>query len=131
LANRLNGAPVQEVENADLMDPTMAYAIDPTGLQVIEEYLFPQYDEADREVLREEIARLEENAGYLQSYFNDHQLTDWRILEAATLQVFRISTMGITGFDNPLTLHSMEEPAMSLKSLREILSSYISSGDSR
>ncbi len=131
LANRLNGTPVQEVENADLMDPTMAYAIDPTGLQVIEAYLFPQYDEADKEVLREEIARLKENAGYLQSYFSDHQLSDWRILEAAKLQVFRIITMGITGFDNPLTLHSMEESAMSLRSLRAILSLYISSGDSR
>jgi len=131
LARRLNGPPIQEVENADLMDPTMAYAINPTGLQVVEEYLFPKYDKTNKKALVEEVALLTENAGYLRSYFTDHALTDWRILDAAKLQVFRVITMGITGFDNPLTLHSMEESAMSLKSLREVLIRYTDRKDSK
>jgi len=36
LTKRLNGPPVQEIENADLLDPSLARAIDPMGLQVIE-----------------------------------------------------------------------------------------------
>lgn len=124
LAQRLNGAPVQEIENADLLDPTMAYAINATGLQVIEEYVFPEYDESNRESLQEGVAQLEEDAGYLVSYFEDHQLADWRILDAAKLEIFRIITLGITGFDNPLTLHSLEESASSLQSLHQVLTRY-------
>lgn len=124
LARRLNGPPRQEVENADLMDPSMAYATDPRGLQVIEAYLFPKYDQANQEAFIEEVALLEENTGYLQSYFADHTLADWRILDAAKLQLFRVIATGITGYDNPLTLRSMRESATSLKSLREVLFPY-------
>jgi len=124
LARRLNGPPSQEVENADLMDPTMAYAINPSGLQIVEGYLFPKYDRAHKKALEKEVALLEENAGYLRSYFADHTLTDWRILDAAKLQVFRVIALGITGYDNPLSLHSMEESAMALNSLARVLFRY-------
>ena len=129
LSQRVNGPPNQEVENADLMDPAMVYEINPTGLQVIETYLFPKYDKANREELIEEVAILEKSADYLQSYFTDNTLSDWRILDAAKLEIFRIITLGITGYDNPLTLHSMHESAMSLKSLREVLISYTNRKD--
>lgn len=65
------------------------------------------------------------NSEYLLSYFLDHQLTDWRILDATKLEVFRIITLGITGFDNALSLNSLEESSMSLKSIREILRYYV------
>jgi len=131
LARRLNGPPRQEVENADLMDPSMAYAIDPRGLQVIEAYLFPKYDHTNQDAFIDEVVLLEENTGYLQSYFTDHTLADWRILDAAKLHLFRIIATGITGYDNPLTLHSMQESATSLKSLREVLLPYIDAKDSK
>lgn len=121
LAEMLNGAPVQEIDNADLLDPAMAYAIDPTGLQVIEEYIFPRALPKQRKHLQKEMESLVENSGYLKSFFTDQRPAVWRILDAARLQVFRILTLGITGFDNPLTLQSMEESAVSLQSLKEIL----------
>lgn len=124
LAERINGPPDQEVENADLMDPTMAYAVNPAGLQVIEEFIFPELDSSNREELDQELYELGKNTGFLVSYFRNAKLTDWRILDAAKLDIFRIITMGIAGFDNPLTLRSMEESAASLKSLQQILSLY-------
>src|SRR5690606_25866029 len=95
-----------------------------SGLQIIEAYLFPEYDSANKEALAAEVARLEENAGYLQTYFTDHSLADWRVLDAAKLQVFRLIALGITGYDNPLSLRSMEESAASLRSLRNVLILY-------
>lgn len=125
LTKRLNGPPVQEIENADLLDPSLARAIDPMGLQVIEPSIFPKYDTTSQQELISEIAHLITNTGYLVSYFADHQLEDWRILDAAKLEVFRIIALGITGFDNALSLNSMEESSASLKSLRDILYLYI------
>lgn len=124
LTKRLNGPPVQEIENADLLDSSLARAIDPMGLQVIEPFIFPKYEPTENQELIREIRHLITNTEYLISYFADHQLEDWRILDAAKLEVFRVITLGITGFDNALSLNSMEESSASLKSLRDVLGCY-------
>ncbi|HLR37638.1 MAG TPA: cytochrome c peroxidase [Chitinophagaceae bacterium] len=123
----VNGAPVPEVENADLLDPNYMRAIAPSGLQVIEELLFPFYDTGKKEELLEQLNLLLRNVGYYRDYFSDHSLADWRILDGAKLEIFRILTLGITGYDNPLTLHSMKESASSLKSLETVLCYYVKS----
>jgi cytochrome c peroxidase len=125
LTKRLNGPPVQEIENADLLDASLARAVDPVGLQVIEQLIYPEYDTAGKKELIGEVEHLITNTEYLVSYFADHQLAGWRILDAAKLAVFRIIALGITGFDNALSLNSMEESAASLKSLRGMLPYYI------
>jgi cytochrome c peroxidase len=125
LTERLNGPPVQEIENADLSDPSLARGVDPMGLQIIEELIYPGYDSTRKKELVSEVQYLVANTDYLISYFKDHQLADWRILDAAKLEVFRIITLGISGFDDPLSLNSMNECAESLKSLQHILGFYV------
>ena len=61
----------------------------------------------------------------MRSFFRITALADWRILDAAKMEIFRILTLGITGFDGPLTLRSMEECAEILESLQEVLVLYI------
>lgn len=124
LTERLNGPPVQEIENADLLDSTIARAIDPMGLQVIEQLIYPVYDTAVKEKLIRDVGHLITNTNYLLAYFTNQQLADWRILDAARLEVFRIIALGITGYDNGLSLNSMQESATSLQSLRDMLSYY-------
>ncbi|HRQ50038.1 MAG TPA: cytochrome c peroxidase [Agriterribacter sp.] len=126
LTERLNGPPVQGIENADLLDPSLARGIDPVGLQVIEELIYPVYDADRKKELAGEVEHLIINTKYLVDYFAGHELAGWRILDAAKLEVFRIIALGITGFDNALSLNSMEESAASLKSLRDMLPYYIS-----
>ena len=125
LSKRLNGPPVQEIENADLMDPSLARGVDPTGLQVIEEFLYPAYDTAHKKELVGQVRHLMTNTRYLISWFRDHDLADWRILDACKLEVFRVTTLGIAGFDNSLSLNSMEESAVSLESMRDVLFLYV------
>jgi cytochrome c peroxidase len=124
VTKKVNGPPVQEVENADLMNPTFIYPIDPHGLQVMEEMLFPKYDTTKKKKLIKELNLLQADCKVYKTYFSKHHLPDWKILDAAKLEVFRILTLGITGYDNPLTLNSMEESAVSLKSLRNVLRHY-------
>ena len=125
LTKRLNGPPVKEIENADLLDPSLARAIDPLGLQVIEQFIYPQLDTASRKALLSESEHLVTNTGYLLTYFSTHDLADWRILDAAKLEIFRIIALGITGYDNALSLNSMQESAVCLQSLRDVVSLYI------
>lgn len=125
LTARLNGPPVQEIENADLLDSSLARGVDPMGLQVIEQLIYPEYDAANKEVLISKVGHLVLNTNYLIDYFSDHQFADWRILDAAKLEIFRIIALGITGYDNGLSLNSMEESAASLKSLRDMLVYYV------
>jgi cytochrome c peroxidase len=126
LSDRLNGPPVQEIENADLLDPSMAFGIDPMGLQVIEALIYPHYDPVSKKELVNKVGHLATNTDYLVSFFTTHPLAGWRILDAAKLEVFRIIALGITGYDNPLSLNSMEESATALKSLQSVLEWYAS-----
>jgi len=125
LTKRLNGPPVVEVENADLLDSSLVRSIDPVGLQVAEEIIYPKYDNTRKNELISEVRHLIINTEYMMSYFSSFSLADWRILDAAKLEVFRIIALGITGYDNALSLKSMEESSMALKSLRDMLTLYI------
>lgn len=122
--NFVNGPPVQEVENADLLNPALAYAMNPSGLQVMEEMLYPQYDAIHRKALIKQLNLLQSNCKIYIDYFSGHPISSWRILDAARLEVFRILTLGITGYDDPLSLNCMNESAISLESLKKILSPY-------
>lgn len=124
LTKRLNGAPVQEIENADLLDPSLARGTDPMGLQVIEEFIYPNFHKNTQQELTTAVGHLITNTDYLISYYSDHAFADWRILDAAKLEIFRILTLGITGFDTPLSDNSMEESAVALKSLQNALKYY-------
>ncbi len=121
---RVNGPPVQEVDNADLLNPAYTFAIRPSGLQVIGALLFPKYNYANKKKLVKQLQLLVSNCNIYESYFTNHRLTAWRILDAAKQEVFRILTLGITDYDNPLIQNSMEESAAALESLKGVLARY-------
>ena len=119
----VNGPPVIEV------DRYSAQTFQPGGLQVIEPFLFPQYDSSKRNELITQLKQLDTQCDKYKAYFSNVALLDWQIYDAAKLELVRIETLGITGFDNPLTLHSMQESASALKGLKQILKLYLDEGD--
>jgi cytochrome c peroxidase len=56
--------------------------------------------------------------------FINIDILDWQLFDAVKLEVFRIMTLGITGFDNPLSLKSMQECSASLVSLQKVIDRY-------
>ena len=113
----VNGAPVQEVELS-------GQVFEPAGLQVIEGYLFPQVDTARVQDLVRQLQKLQSACGKYKTHFGNIDIFDWQVFDAVKLEVFRIETLGITGFDDPLTQNSMEESAVSLESLRAAIARY-------
>lgn len=114
----VNGPPVQEVEASSHQ------VFEPAGLQVMEGWLFPRYDTARAPELIRQLDLLQSRCGKYKSHFGNIDMFDWQVFDAAILEVFRIETLGIAGFDDPLTLKSMEESAAGLRSLRVVLGHY-------
>ncbi|GAA4801258.1 cytochrome c peroxidase [Olivibacter ginsenosidimutans] len=115
----VNGPPVEEISLTGL------YVFQPEGLQVMEDLLFPTYDKQNRQALLHYSQLLLEKCDAYRAYFANIPIADWQVLDAAKQEVFRILTLGITGFDNPLTLRSMEESAICLERLNLVLKPYM------
>jgi cytochrome c peroxidase len=116
-AQSLNGPPVQEVELS-------GQVIEPSGLQIIEGLLFPAYDTAHIRELLKQLAVLQLGCERYRNRFKNIDILDWQVFDATKLEVFRIETLGITGFDNPLTKKSMQESAAALEAVQKALSYY-------
>ena len=114
----VNGPPVQEVEMAS------GQVFEPAGLQVMEGYLFPRYNTSHKKDLMRQLSLLQDGCDKFKIYFANIDVFDWQVFDAAKLEVFRVLCLGTTGFDNPLTLKSMQESAASLGSLKTALNYY-------
>jgi len=113
----INGPPVPEIELS-------GQVFNPAGLQVIEGFLFPQYNRSKKKELLDQLDLIRSRCTNYISHFSNIDIFDWQVFDAAKLEVFRIETLGITGFDNPLTLKISQEASESLESLQKILSFY-------
>ena len=116
-ARAVNGPPVREMEPSGSI-------VSPTGLQRIESDLYPVPDTSKRKDLDRQLTVLRLACDRYKSHFINIGIFDWQVFDAAKLEVFRVITLGITGFDNPLTLKSTAESAAALQSLQSVLGLY-------
>lgn len=116
-AKLLNGPPLDEVELTDNV------VNEPSGLQVIEEYLYP-VDLSNREELIREIRKMNRDLLIIQNQWEVLTMTDTHIFDALRLETFRIISLGISGFDVPLAKTSMTEAAVALNAVQQYLDLY-------
>lgn len=116
-ARAVNGAPIREVERS-------GQVFQPSGLQLIETWLFPNADPTKKQDLDHQVAILLAACERYKTHFANVDILPGQVFDATKLEVFRVMTLGITGFDNPLTLHSTTESAAALQSLRDVLGHY-------
>lgn len=114
---QVNGPPVPEAELNGLV-------IQPDGLQVIEAVLFPRFQIPKRRELNELLNRLMVNALEFRAYFSKADLQDWQILDAIKLEVFRVETLGLNDFDDPLSKNCFAESAAALQSVAAVTQHY-------
>lgn len=121
LANHINGPPVVEVEGTE---PGQTPVL-PTGLQVVEPFLFPAYDRSRQADLTHELTTLLAYTERLAQSLPDGRITDTDVLEATRQQLFRLLTAGLTGYDAPEALSGLPEAAASLHALHDACAPYI------
>ncbi len=113
----LNGANIPEVDD-DLR------VNEPQGFQVLEELIFPNFEVKNQLEAMQLAAVIRSNVGRLRKISESNELTDSHIFDAMRLEVFRIITLGITGFDSPLAFHSLPEAASSIERMQQQIGFY-------
>ena len=119
-AKSLNGPPLDEVE----FDDPNQVIIPPEGFQVIEEMLFPTQDPENHQQLVEAVNQLASNVHRLKTVTATTTFTDSHIFESLKLEVYRIITLGISGFDSPAALNSIAEAEVAIKELSLVFEFY-------
>lgn len=120
----VNGPPLNEIE----LEENKVFA--PSGFQVIEPFIFQNIDSENRKELVMEIKKLiQELKKYKQ--LEEIAFSENQIFDAIRLQIFRINTLGISGFDTPLCQTFIIESNTSLKSMRRYIEPSIQANESK
>ncbi len=118
---QVNGPPVPETE-------LNGQVIQPDGLQVIEQLLFPRLAASSKKQLAALLVRLTANATEYHVFFKQADLQNWQILDAVKLEVFRVETLGLNRFDDPLSGSCFAESAAALTNA-QVVTGYYASGN--
>jgi cytochrome c peroxidase len=119
VSKSINGPAIPEFEENDNK------TVQPEGFQVVEELVFPKYDKNNKKELLQELGILSANLIRLEKVSNSNELTDAHVFDAMRLEVYRIITLGITGFDSPVVLNSLPEASVSLETIEKYYRVYL------
>ena len=119
---RINGPALLKAEEYD------DKVILPTGFQVIEEELYA--DTIQREALQQQVLALKAILNNLKYTVRSNSLSDANVFEAIRLEVLTIMSLGISGFDSPVSFQSIPETKSSLQGIETIVSCYESADES-
>jgi cytochrome c peroxidase len=107
----------QEVDDDDAPPPS---ALAPGGFPALEPLVWPAISRDSAEKVRVLIAGMRRVVARVRALSAALVPTDAQLIELARLEVARVSTLGIAGFDAPLTHASMREAADALDGVRQL-----------
>ncbi|WP_025763499.1 cytochrome-c peroxidase [Dyadobacter tibetensis] len=113
----INGAPLDEIEDEENA------VFEPGGLQVIEELLYAD-EPLEFSTLTREVRKMQVSQKRIQQLWEDMRLTDSQILDALRLNMFRLISLGISGFDTPASGNALGETEVVLQSFKDYLDAY-------
>jgi cytochrome c peroxidase len=116
-----NAAPKFEVE-----EPTLEL-IEPMGLQQIETLLFEDEVLSHKSNLLNQSEAMLTSAGDLTSLLYGLEISDAQILESMRIELIRISTLYISGYDAPLLKSGISETREATLALQTVLKPYLES----
>jgi cytochrome c peroxidase len=96
----------------------------PNGFQRIEELLFD--DSQSLTALRQEYGQLKSAIEALRIYYSSLDLPDHLVLEMCQLQLFRIVTANLNGYDATITFANVQEAGWNLEGIANVIESYAS-----
>ena len=118
LTRRINGPALPDVKTED------GVVWPPHGFQVIEQILFSDYQDSSAPVLIQEINLLKTDLQFTVSNLKEQTITQDHLQELIQHQLIRITAMGITGFDTPLSQYALPETVSSINGLEIIFKKY-------
>jgi len=119
-AKEMNGPALPEVDEEE--GPEAVFP--PTGFQVIEEGLYGDDPIGEREAIVRETSTLRPLVTRAQTMMGAQHASDAHVWDAVKLELARIATLGITGFDSPVAGHSLAEADAALEGVMRTLAPY-------
>ena len=118
----INGAPLPALER-NTGDITI---LEPEGLQVIDEVAFaPEGDKIDRKELTELLKLLKKSSAFYRKLHPIGQISSRELFEAIRLNIIRINSLGLSGFDTPGSANGIEEAIVSFAAMHEVLKDFL------
>ncbi len=119
-ATKLNGPPIVFFEEDESDMP----ANQPSGMQVMEGLLFAKPVPAASKKLKEQADELVRLAAELPQVNESFEFNDAGAFDAFMEELYRITALGITGFDSQTAQYSLPECAAALESLQQYMACY-------
>ena len=119
-AKEMNGPALPEVDDEE--GPEAVFP--PTGFQVIEEALYGDAPVSEREAIARETATLRPLVTRAQTMMGAQHASDAHVWDAVKLELARIATLGLPGFDSPVAGRSLAEADVALESIVRTLAPY-------
>jgi len=119
-AKEMNGPALPKVDEEE--GPEAVFP--PTGFQVIEEGLYGDDPIGEQEAILRETSTLRPLVTRAQTMIGAQHATDAHVWDAVKLELARIATLGITGFDSPVAGHSLSEADAALEGVLRTLAPY-------
>lgn len=116
----INGAALphaEEHEGPEIVTP-------PTGFQVVEEALFAVDPRAEQDALKTEVRTLNQILTRARTMLGAQVVTDDRVWDAVKLEMARVVSLGVTGFDSPVAGHSLREADAALEGIARTIAPY-------
>lgn len=110
-ARFINGPALPEIEMQEHTE------IEPEGLQVLEELLYP-YDPAHKEEVIRMLKNLTNKSNAIKVNFQAITISRDQVFDALRQEVFRISSLGIAGFDTPVSGTFLKEIPYALNAVK-------------
>lgn len=120
-AAKLNGPPIPYFEEEEADMPKQ----DPVGMQVMEELIFADYKQAEKEKLKFEAAELVRYAIELPTINESFAFDDATVFDAFIEELFRITALGLAGFDSQTAVNSLGENRAAINGLQQYLLLYV------
>lgn len=113
-----NGAPLLHIEREN----TRPTVLEPEGLQILDELAFSEDAFSERTKIAALATKLKASYGMLYGSLPKNKNIFKNDIAAMRLQLVRIFSMGITGFDTPGSLNALPETESSLKGMKDYFS---------
>jgi len=113
-ARFINGPALPEIEMQEHVE------IEPEGLQVLEELLYP-YDPANKNEVIRMLKNLTNKSNAIKVNFQAITISKDQVFDALRQEAFRISSLGIAGFDTPVSGTFLKEMPYALHAVKKTL----------
>lgn len=117
VSSKINGAPLLHIEKEN----SRPILTNPEGLQVLDELIFSEESAENKNEIANLAIRLNNNYKTIYNKVSVEPLNSADAILAIRIQLIRIFTLGITGFDTPGSVNAIDDSCHSLIGIRNYI----------